>query len=160
MKLGRMSGVLWRRRYRMLQRLALGNSLNSTVLAVSQEFGCSEGVVYRDYRCMDRWGGVFVLGKQFEFVLHARLELLNRTATETMLGAKSLSDRVRAANLVLRVAQVQKQLGGGGRVQKGCLEGVLGKMPFECDPLIRRAYLDEVKRQRLRGGDVGSGSGC
>jgi biotin operon repressor len=138
----------------MLQLLALGNTLHSVIVAVSQEFGCSQNTVYKDYQNMEHWGKKFRQDKQTSFVLHARLELLNRTATDNMLNAKTSPDKVRAANLVLKITQEQKRIENEVESQKSSPKGFAGnislRMPFEYDPLIKQAYLDEEAKQRAQ----------
>jgi hypothetical protein len=149
-----MNATLDKRRRRLLQLLAVGNNLHAVISAVSQEFGCNKSAVYRDYQNMDQWGRKFRQDKQIEFVLFERLELLNRTATDNMLNAKNSPDKVRAANLVLKITQEQKRIEKTGEAQqssqKGLVKGLSIKMPFECDPLIKQAYLDEEKKQRAQ----------
>jgi hypothetical protein len=146
-----MNSRLYQRRYRMLKLIALGSSLPSVISAISQEFECSEKTVYKDYQTMDQWGKKLRQDKQLEYLLYARLDLLNRTATEIMLSAKKYPDKVRAGTLVLKVTQEQKKLETILEAQKAgshTLKSLSTKMPFEDNPLIKQAYLEEERKQR------------
>ncbi len=164
---------LFRRGRHMLTLLGLGNSLQSVVVALAQEFNCKEFTLYADYERIATWAPVVEQDKALTAMIKARLDYLNREAFEIMQSIENKGSTVKekfiklgAINAVLKITVEQIKLGQ----ELGLLErkpevfqsAVSLSMPFMASPEIKASYdkLAEMQRaEKEAAGKMESDSG-
>lgn len=135
----------------MAKLLAMGNPITSVVPSISEEFGCSPEAVYRDYRNMDQWGKKCGQGIQLSVVLNSRLDILNRTAMENVLGAKKPIEQARALEVALKITKEQIKLEAEKKDESNSVNVFENRpldMPFACDPEIKRILIEKSRQQQ------------
>lgn len=160
-----MKPELRKRRSRMVNLIAVGNGLDAIVDVLSEEFKVSKAAIYADYERMETWVHDLQADEQLCAKLKQRLEFLNRTAIDMLLGLNSSADgkkrqlslkeqfvKIGVINAILKVTVVQirlgQELGLIERKPEVIQSAISLVMPFESSPEIKVAYAKFAEAQR------------
>ena len=147
-----MKQTLFQRREALLRLLGLGNKLHTVVRLLSQEFGCSQVAIYKDYNRMPQWADSFNHSDFLVHIFFARYNILTKEGFRIILdSSEKPALKLLAINTMLKT--IQGEIGLAKQV------GLLNKktevqvyppmqMPFECDPQIKRLLLENCEEQR------------